>query len=151
MRIKRMGKFVITFRGSLAPLDNRGFRYLLLSNMLWWQAMWMEMIVVGWLVFEITHSAFDVALIGFYRSIPLVLIGFNRRAIDQSHWTRSHRDFLAVAQRIGPRNNWHADLDQPTGILASCDWRSAIWSLVVSQLDCSPRPGARSGRQTAHG
>ncbi len=76
MRIRRMGKFAISFRGSLAPLGNPGFRYLILSNMLWWQAMWMEMIVAGWLVFEITHSAFAVALIGFYRSIPLLLIGF---------------------------------------------------------------------------
>ncbi len=64
------------FRGTLAPLGKRSFRYLLLSNTLWWQAMWMEMIVVGWLVLEMTHSAFDVALVGFYRSIPLLLTGF---------------------------------------------------------------------------
>ncbi len=61
---------------TLAPLGNRSFRNLLMSNALWWQAMWMEMIVTGWLVFEMTHSAFDVALIGFYRSIPLLLTGF---------------------------------------------------------------------------
>ena len=71
-----MGKFVTAFRGALAPLGNRSFRNLLMSNALWWQAMWMEMIVTGWLVFEMTHSAFDVALIGFYRSIPLLLTGF---------------------------------------------------------------------------
>jgi len=64
------------FRGFLAPLGNRNFRNLLVSNTLWWQAMWMEMIVVGWLVLEITNSAFDVALIGFYRSIPLLITGF---------------------------------------------------------------------------
>ena len=69
-------KLVTAFRGTLAPLGNRGFRNLLMSNALWWQAMWMEMIVTGWLVLEMTHSAFDVALIGFYRSIPLLLTGF---------------------------------------------------------------------------
>lgn len=64
------------FRGTLVPLSFASFRNLLLSNTLWWQAMWMEMIVVGWLVYELTGSAFDVALVGFYRSIPLLLTGF---------------------------------------------------------------------------
>ena len=64
------------FRGTLAPLAFPSFRHLLVSNTLWWQAMWMEMIVIGWLVYELTGSAFDVALIGFYRSIPLLFTGF---------------------------------------------------------------------------
>lgn len=38
--------------------------------------MWMEMIVVGWLVLELTDSPFQVALVGFYRSIPLLIWGF---------------------------------------------------------------------------
>lgn len=64
------------FTGTLAPLANAHFRNLLISNTLWWQAMWMEMIVVGWLVLELTNSAFDVALVGFCRSSPLLLTGF---------------------------------------------------------------------------
>ena len=64
------------FRGTLAPLGNIDFRNLLISNTLWWQAMWMEMIVVGWLVLELTNSAFDVALVGFCRSSPLLITGF---------------------------------------------------------------------------
>jgi MFS family permease len=64
------------FRGTLAPLANADFRNLLISNTLWWQAMWMEMIVVGWLVLELTNSAFDVAFVGFCRSAPLLFTGF---------------------------------------------------------------------------
>lgn len=36
----------------------------------------MEMLVVGWLVLELTDSAWQVALVGFYRSIPLLVVGF---------------------------------------------------------------------------
>lgn len=36
----------------------------------------MEMIVVGWLVLELTNSAWLVALVGFYRSAPFLLAGF---------------------------------------------------------------------------
>ena len=64
------------FQGTLAPLGIPDFRNLLISNTLWWQGMWMEMIVVGWLVLELTDSAWQVALIGFHRSIPLLITGF---------------------------------------------------------------------------
>ncbi|MDA0712244.1 MAG: MFS transporter, partial [bacterium] len=64
------------FQGTLTPLANADFRNLLISNTLWWQAMWMEMIVVGWLVLELTNSAFDVAFVGFCRSAPLLVTGF---------------------------------------------------------------------------
>jgi len=37
--------------------------------------MWMEMLIVGWLGLELTDSAWWVSVLGFYRSIPLLLIG----------------------------------------------------------------------------
>ncbi len=36
----------------------------------------MEMILVGWLVLDLTDSPFQVALVSFYRSIPLLICGF---------------------------------------------------------------------------
>ncbi|MDE0076556.1 MAG: MFS transporter, partial [Caldilineaceae bacterium] len=48
---------------------------LLGSSTLWWLAHYMEMIVLGWLVLEITDSAGLVGLIGFCRSIPSLLVG----------------------------------------------------------------------------
>ena len=38
--------------------------------------MWMEMIVIGWLVLDMTDSPWQVAVVGFYRSIPLLIWGF---------------------------------------------------------------------------
>lgn len=64
------------FHGLLTPLGNADFRNLLISNTLWWQAMWMEMIVVGWLVLELTDSVWQVGLVGFFRSVPLLITGF---------------------------------------------------------------------------
>ena len=65
----------------MAPLQVPEYRRLLISNAFWWQAMWMEMIVVGWLVLEMTDSAWQVALIGFYRMVPLLVVGFFSGAI----------------------------------------------------------------------
>lgn len=62
--------------GTLRPLAIPDYRRLLLSNTLWWQAMWMEMIVVGWLVLDLTDSPWQVAVVSFYRSIPLLVWGF---------------------------------------------------------------------------
>lgn len=63
-------------RGVLAPLGIPDYRRLMICNALWWQGMWMEIIVVGWLVLEMTDSAWLVALIGFYRMAPLMIVGF---------------------------------------------------------------------------
>ncbi len=85
------------FTGTFQPLNIPDYRRLLASNTLWWQAMWMEMIVVGWLVLELTDSPFQIALVGFYRSIPLLIWGFiSGPAID--HLGR--RRIMLISQSI---------------------------------------------------
>ena len=59
----------------LEPLANRDFVRLWLANGLWWQAMWMEMLALGWLALELTNSPWWVQVIGFYRAIPLLIMG----------------------------------------------------------------------------
>jgi len=61
--------------GIRTTLANTDYRLLLGSSTLWWLAHYMEMIVLGWLVLEITDSAGLVGLIGFCRSIPSLLVG----------------------------------------------------------------------------
>ncbi|MEE3234520.1 MAG: MFS transporter [Candidatus Latescibacterota bacterium] len=56
-------------------LSNKDFLFLWLANGFWWQAMWIEMIIVGWLTLEITNSAWSVSVAGFCRAIPLLIIG----------------------------------------------------------------------------
>ena len=64
------------FRGALAPLTIADFRRLLTSNFLWWGARFMELIAMGWLVLELTNSAWPLAVIGFFRSAPALISGF---------------------------------------------------------------------------
>ncbi|MBV7336860.1 MFS transporter [Chloroflexi bacterium TSY] len=87
--------FTYPFQGALTPLNIRDYRFLLTSNFLWWQARWMEIIINGWLVLELTNSVWQVALIGFYRSIPLLLVGtFSGFLIDRIGW----RKCIQIAQ-----------------------------------------------------
>ncbi len=61
--------------GIREALANSDYRLLLGSSTLWWLAHYMEMIVLGWLVLELTDSAGLVGLVGFCRSIPSLLVG----------------------------------------------------------------------------
>ncbi|MBV7338472.1 MFS transporter [Chloroflexi bacterium TSY] len=47
-----------------------------MSNGFWWLSLSMEMIVYGWLVLDMTNSAWLVAVIGFFRTAPFVVSGF---------------------------------------------------------------------------
>jgi len=61
--------------GILSPLQIVDYRKLLGSNTLWWQALYMEVLVIGWLVLELTDSPWLVAVVGFCRSIPFLISG----------------------------------------------------------------------------
>lgn len=106
------------FRGTLAPMTVPDYRRLLIGNALWWQANWMEQVAVGWLVLELTDSAWQVALVGFYRSFPLLIVGFiaglvterfNRRAVILSAQMLYLSVFFAFAALLwtGHLAFWH--------------------------------------------
>ena len=60
--------------------------------------MWMEILIVGWLGLELTNSAWWVSVLGFYRSIPLLLIGpWGALVIDRF----PRRRLLSVFQIFG--------------------------------------------------
>ena len=130
---------------SPSPLRVPDYRRLLCSNTLWWQAMFMEMIVVGWVVLELTNSAWDVALIGFYRSAPLMFMGFlsgpiadrfgRRRVILVSQSTNFVASLsVTLLLWTGYLNFWHlAVLGAILGATWSVDWtarRAMIPDLV---------------------
>ena len=58
-----------------------GYPTLWLANLAWNVARWMDQITAGWIAFELTHSALLVAMIGFYRSVPLFALGLFGGAI----------------------------------------------------------------------
>ncbi len=71
----------VTRAGFFAPLRNLDYRQLLLSNALWWVTSFMETLLLGWIVLEMTNSPWIVAVIGFCRSLPLLLFGFMGGAV----------------------------------------------------------------------
>ncbi|MCY4082288.1 MAG: MFS transporter [Caldilineaceae bacterium] len=127
MRTDLSGRFRRIFQpesGIRTTLANTDYRLLLGSSTLWWLAHYMEMIVLGWLVLEITDSAGLVGLVGFCRSIPSLLVGgfgglladrFGRRPLVIASQTITFCMYAIVAVLLA------------AGLLA-------IWHLVVIAL-----------------
>jgi len=69
--------------GALSILNHLDYRRLLAGTVLWWQCFYMEMVVLGWLVFDLSNSARMVSLVGFCRTLPLLLVSlFSGPIID---------------------------------------------------------------------
>lgn len=79
-----------------AELQNYNFRRLLASNALWWQALWIEQILCGWLALELTNSPWMVALWGFFRMSPFLLGIFTPVITDRF----PRKELLLVLQGI---------------------------------------------------
>ena len=118
----------------LAPLRNRDFLRLIVSNGLWWQAMGVEQVVIGWLALALTDSAWWVALIGFFRSVPMPLAGIFGPVIVERF---QRRQVIVAAQSItflsvgtvtllhlhGSLSYWHLGVAaMVTGTVWSLDW-----------------------------
>lgn len=83
--------------GLFTPLRNADFRQLLASNALWWVTAFMETLVIGWLVLEMTNSPWMVAVVGFCRSLPFLIFGFMGGTVADRF---GRRRVIVVAQAI---------------------------------------------------
>lgn len=118
--------------GILSPLQVVDYRKLLGSNTLWWQALYMEVLVMGWLVLELTDSPWLVAVVGFCRSVPFLISGnlsglvadrFGRRPVIIWMQTLTFAAYAAVALLLitGQIAYWH--------LLVASFALGAAWSL----------------------
>jgi MFS family permease len=65
-------------RPRLAPLEtfrSPAYRRLWSASVLWNQARWMDRIVLGWVVLEMTNSSWDLAVLEALRWTPLLMFG----------------------------------------------------------------------------
>lgn len=74
-RARAPGPISLTSRIGLRAFTYNGYATLWYANLTWNIGRWMEQLAVGWLSFELTQSPFLVAMMGFYRSLPLFLLG----------------------------------------------------------------------------
>jgi MFS family permease len=84
-----------------APLEtfrSPGYPHLWLASVLWNQARWMDQIIIGWVVLETTNSAWDLAVIGALRWLPLLIFGAAGGAIADR---LDRRWLLICAQCLG--------------------------------------------------
>jgi predicted MFS family arabinose efflux permease len=113
------------------------FRNLWISNTIWWQARWMEELIVGWVVLELTDSASMVALISFARMAPFMVFGPFFGTIVQY---ASYRWMIVHAQYINLVINGIFSILALTGLLEF--WHIALGSVCVgmgSAVDWSSR------------
>ena len=121
---KRYQRILRSDSGLWVALANSDYRLLLSSSTLWWLANYMEMIVLGWLVLELTDSATLVGLVGFCRSIPsLVVGGFGGLLSDRM----GRRPLILAAQTLTFCMYAAIALLLATGLLA-------LWHLVAIAL-----------------
>src|SRR6476620_1968421 len=59
---------------ALRALDNYNFRLYFTGQAISLIGTWMQRIAVSWLVYDLTHSAFMLGLVGFAGQIPVLLL-----------------------------------------------------------------------------
>lgn len=62
------------FRGALASLENREFRWLFISNVTFFLAMGGQQIVRAWIAYELTDSELALGIISFTVAVPMLVI-----------------------------------------------------------------------------
>lgn len=100
-----------------------------LGSMYWYSARWMDLFVLQWQVLVMTDSAFQVTLVGFYRMLPMFVLGLLTGLIADRY---DRRKVLLAAQL------WNAAVSAALAALALTG-RLAPWHLaiLVTALGCS--------------
>ncbi|NJN82575.1 MAG: MFS transporter [Caldilineaceae bacterium] len=127
------------FTGVFAPLANVDFRRLLCSNTLWWQVSMMEMIVMGWLALEMTNSAWQVALVGFFRSMPFSGLWLYLRPHHRPLWSPQDHPRLP--------DNFHARLRRHAALLWTNTlvyWQLCLGAVIIGSAWSLDWPARRS-------
>lgn len=134
---------------SLIAARNREFRFLWLANTLNSFARWFEIAVLSWLVLDLTGSPWEVAVVGFWRYVPLLPIGpvggfladrVDRRRLVSLTQLASAGIVLAVAVLLlgGQITLWHLVVSSAClGLLVAVDFpcRRALVPDVVARRE----------------
>jgi MFS family permease len=115
-------------RARFAPMEtfrSRGYRYLWLASLMWNLARWMDQVVLGWVVLEMTNSAWLVAVIGALRWLPLLMFGVAGGAFAD----RIDRRWLLIgAQGLG------LGVSLATAVLLAAGWFDFGWAALATFL-----------------
>src|SRR5712691_170758 len=98
---------------------NRGYVCLWLANFLLYTSRWMQMTLLAWLILDLTDSPLLVALVGFFSSAPMFLLGLvggvladrvrRQRLLSITQGTNVMSSFmLTLLLSTGAFQVWHA-------------------------------------------
>src|SRR5438067_1254798 len=88
----------------LLTFRSPGYRYLWLASVLWNQARAMDQVVLGWVVLEMTNSAWDLAIVGALRWLPLLMFGMAGGALAdriERRWPLNGAQGLGLGVTLG--------------------------------------------------
>ena len=98
-----MAKRDVHLKRTFQAFANRGYVRLWFANFLLYTSRWMQMTLLAWLILDLTDSPFLVALVGFFSSAPMFLLGLLGGVLAD----RVHRQRLL-------------SLTQGTNVMSSC-------------------------------
>lgn len=122
--VRVAGLFGASLRDVGRPLEDPRFRWLWTSTLAWNFARWMELTVTSWVVLELTHSPWLVALVGVSRSAFLPVAGPITGALSD----RFDRVVLMKAAQ------WGNALVMGAMAASLVSGHGTYWQLVLSSL-----------------
>ncbi len=112
------------WRTTFSSLENRGYRWYWLSSVASYAAMQMQIVVRGWLVYDLTDSALALGLVSFAVGVPLLLLspygGAIADRVDKRRLIIISQVLTAVATLV-------------VAVLIAID-AIALWHLVVASV-----------------
>ena len=95
----------VHLKRTFQAFENRGYVRLWLANFLLYTSRWMQMTLMAWLILDLTDSPFLVALVGFFSSAPMFLLGLVGGVLaDRVHRQR----LLSLTQGTNVTSSCHA-------------------------------------------
>ncbi len=112
----------VRFRGALAALENREYRWLLTSNLAFFLAIGSQQIVRSWLAFQLTGSELALGLVSFTVAVPMLLMAPLGGVIADR---RERRGLIAAGQAS-------VVLSEATILVLLASGRLAFWHLLLA-------------------
>ena len=124
-----------TFRA----LADRGYVCLWLANFLLYTSRWMQMTLLAWLILDLTDSPFFVALVGFFSSAPMFLLGLVGGILaDRVHRQR----LLSISQGTNVMSSFLLMLLLSTGVVQV--WHAYLAILITGACWALDTPSRRA-------
>jgi MFS family permease len=129
----------IHLKRTFQAFANRGYVRLWLANFLLYTSRWMQMTLMAWLILDLTDSPFLVALVGFFSSAPMFLLGLVGGVLaDRVHRQR----LLSLTQGTNVTSSFMLTLLLSTGAVQV--WHAYIAILITGACWALDTPSRRA-------